>query len=219
MTLLSRLHSFQGFIHLLLLNIIEPASILELTSTVLELSRKLYKFFKRFLDAPEEIQEYLAALEAVRHVFLDIQEYVEMYQLSAFFKEDGMRLRVIEPTLKDCELEFKLQLSFVESMQPEKASSFIAKSRNQATWVLKKETIEGLTRKLEKLQSLLGLAIATSTGHVIQIYFFQRRTRRADTSPEKTISFCDRNWRPSVRKCIKSAGRTKLRPQNVRMFF
>ena len=89
-----------------------------------------------------------------------------MYQMSAFAVEDGMRLRVIEPALKDCELEFSLQLSFVENLRPEQRSSIFARSKKQGQWVLNKDTIEGLTKKLEKLQRLLSLAVITSTGHV-----------------------------------------------------
>ena len=144
----------------------DPVSVLELTCSVLALSQKLYKFFKAIHDAPEEIREYLSALETARRVFVDIQEYVEMYQMSAFAVQDGMPLRVIEPALKDCELEFSLQLSFVESLQPEQRSSFFAKSKKQGQWVLNKDTIERLTKKLEKLQRLLSLAVTTSTGHV-----------------------------------------------------
>lgn len=142
----------------------DPVSIFELTCTVLELSQKLYKFFNAIRDAPEEIRGYLSALEAIRRVFVDIQEYVEMYQLSAFVMEDGVRLRVIELALNDCEQEFALQLSFIEDSRPENASSFFAKAKKKVQWVFKKEIIEGLTRKLEKLQSLLSLAVATSTG-------------------------------------------------------
>ena len=124
----------------------DPVSVLELTCSVLALSQKLYKNFKAIHDAPEEIREYLSALETVRRVFADIQEYVGMYQMSAFAVEDGMRLRIIEPALKDCELEFSLQLSFVESLQPEQRSSLFAKSKKQGQWVLNKNTIEGLIR-------------------------------------------------------------------------
>ena len=142
----------------------EPVSILELTTTVLELSWKLYKLFKSIHDAPDEIVEYLAVLEAVRRSFQDVQEYAEIYQRSSYVSEDGLRLKVVEQALKDCELEFALQLSLVESMKPISASSFFTKSSHKVKWVLKKETIEGLTRKLEKLQNLLGLAVTTSTG-------------------------------------------------------
>ena len=144
----------------------DPVTILELTCSVLALSLKIYKFFRAIHDAPEEIREYLSALETTRRVFMDIQEYVEMHQMSAFALEDGMRLRVIEPALKDCELEFSLQLSFVESLQPEQRSSLFARSKKQGQWVLNKDTIEGLTKKLEKLQRLLSLAVTTSTGYV-----------------------------------------------------
>ena len=144
----------------------DPITILELTGTVLALSQKLYKFFKAIHDAPEEIRDYLSALETTRRVFVDIQEYVEMYQMSAFAVEDGMRLRVIEPALKDCELEFSLQLSYVESLQPEQRSSLFVRSKKQGQWVLNKDTIEGLTKKLEKLQRVLSLAVTTSTGYV-----------------------------------------------------
>ena len=143
----------------------DPVSILEFTCSVLALSQKLYKFFKAIHDAPEEIREYLSALETVRRVFVDIQEYVEMYQISAFAVEDGMRLRVIEPALKDCELEFSFQLSYVESLQPEQRSSIFTRSKKQGQWVLNKDTIKGLTKKLEKLQRLLSLAVTTSTGY------------------------------------------------------
>lgn len=144
----------------------DPGTILELTCSVLALSQKLYRFFKAIHDAPEEIREYLSALETTRRVFVDIQEYVEMYQMSAFAMEDGMRLRVIEPALKDCEQDFSLQLSFVESLQPEQCSSIFTRSKKQGQWVLNKDTIERLTRKLEKLQRLLSLAVTTSTGYV-----------------------------------------------------
>ena len=144
----------------------DPVTILELTGTVLALSQKIYKFFKAIHDAPEEIRDYLSALETTRHVFIGIQEYVEMHQMSSFAVEDGMRLRVIEPALKDCELEFSLQLSFVESLQPEQGSSIFARSQKQGQWVLNKDTIEGSTKKLEKMQQLLSLAVITSTGYV-----------------------------------------------------
>ena len=144
----------------------DPVTILELTCSVLALSLKIYKFSKAIHDAPEEIREYLSALETTRRVFMDIQEYMEMHQMSAFALEDGMRLRVIELALKDCELEFSLQLSFIESLQPEQRSSHFARSKKQGQWVLKKDTIEGLTKKLEKLQRLLSLAVTTSTGYI-----------------------------------------------------
>ena len=168
----------------------DPISILELTDTVLTLSQKLYKFFKAIHDASQHIREYLSILETVRCVFVDIKEYVEMHQLSPFAMEDGMQLRVIEPTLKDCELEFSLQLSYIENLQPKESFSVFTKSKKQAQWVLGKETIEGLTKKLEKLQHLLSLAVATSTGFVEHDYAsLSLQTRRADKYLGKMTSF------------------------------
>lgn len=95
----------------------EPASILELTSTVLDLSRKLYKFFKAVRDALKEIQEYLFVLDSVRRVFLEVRDYPRMYQKSAFYVEDGICLRVVQPLFKDCETEFTLQLVWTQ-IQP-----------------------------------------------------------------------------------------------------
>lgn len=143
----------------------ELASILELTTVVLKLSLKLYDFFNALRDAPEEIKEYLATLDLVRKAFCDVQDYMKRYGRSAFYAEDGMSLRVVEEALKDCEIEFSLQLSFVETMDPAKeAPAFIARSRNKAKWVRNKEIIQGLTRKLEKLQGFLNLAVTTSMG-------------------------------------------------------
>lgn len=142
----------------------EPFSIYELTSTVLKLSLKLYKFFRAVHDAPEEIQEYLSVLESIRRVFQDVQEYATLHQQSAFALQDGVQLRVVETVLKDCELEFALQLSYIEKIDPSSISSFFARSEKRIEWVLRKETVEGLTRKLENLQALLAMAVTTSTG-------------------------------------------------------
>lgn len=142
----------------------EPCSILELSSTVLKLSLKLYRFFKALHDAPEEVHEYLSVLESIRRVFQDVKEYAEAHLHSAFFEHDGMRLTVVEAALQDCELEFTLQLSNVEELDPATASSFFRAMGRQTKWVLRKETLEGLTKKLEKLQGLLSLAVMTSTG-------------------------------------------------------
>ena len=142
----------------------EPFSIYEVTATVLKVSWKLYKFFKAIQDAPEEVKEYLTTLESIRRVFQEVREYAAMHQNSEFRLQDGLQLSVVEPALKDCELEFTLQLSFIESLDPDATSSFFSRSRKRTEWVLRKETIEGLTRKLEKLQDLLNLALASSSG-------------------------------------------------------
>ncbi|MCJ1260626.1 hypothetical protein MMC22_000488 [Lobaria immixta] len=142
----------------------EPCSILELSSTVLKLSLKLYRFFKALHDAPEEVHEYLSVLESIRRVFQDVKDYAVAHLHSAFFEHDGMRLTVVEAALQDCELEFTLQLSNVEELDPATASSFFRAMGRQTKRVLRKETLEGLTKKLEKLQGLLSLAVMTSTG-------------------------------------------------------
>lgn len=160
----------------------EPCSILELSDTVLKLSLKLYRFFKAVHDAPEEIHEYLSVLESIRCVFQDVKDYAEAYIRSAFFEHDGMRLTVVEAALRDCELEFALQLSYVGDLDPATASSFFRSVERKAKWVLRKETLEGLTKKLEKLQGFLSVAVTTSTGllsanHPI-IRLFHRLTRK-----------------------------------------
>ena len=144
----------------------EPCSILELSSTVLKLSLKLYRFFKAIHDAPEEVHEYLSVFESIRVVFQDVKEYAEAHLRSAFFERDGIRLTVVEATLRDCELEFTVQLSYVEDLDPATASSFLKGTSRKTKWVLRKETLQGLTKKLEKLQHLLSLAVTTSTGLV-----------------------------------------------------
>lgn len=144
----------------------EPCSILELSSTVLKLSLKLYRFFKAVRNAPEEVHEYLGALESIRHVFQDVKEYAKAHLRSAFFEHDAMRLTVVEAALRDCELEFALQLSYVENLDPATASSLFSTTGRKTKWVLKKETLEGLTKKLEKLQGLLSVAVTTSIGLV-----------------------------------------------------
>ena len=147
----------------------EPCSILELSNTVLGLSLKLYRFFRAIHEAPGEIREYLGALDNIRCVFQDVKEYAEAHLHSAFFERDGLRLTVVEAVLQDCEREFALQLSYVEEMNPATTTLLRATSR-RTKWVLRKETLEGLTRKLEKLQGLLSVALMTSTGWVSALY-------------------------------------------------
>ena len=142
----------------------EPFSICEVTSTVLGLSLKLCTFFRAIKDAPKEIGDYLAVLESIRCVFMDVREYNSTHRQSLFASEDGLQLNFLEPALRDCELEFKLQLSFIESLDANSKASFFQRSRRRTEWVLRKTTIEGLTRKLEKVQGLLALAVATSSG-------------------------------------------------------
>src|SRR5271156_2262970 len=134
----------------------EPYSILELSNTVLKLSLKLYGFFKAVHDAPEEVHQYLSVLESIRCVFQDVKEYSEAHLRSAFFEHDGMCLTIVEAALRDCELEFALQRSYVEDLDPATASSFFRATGRKTKWVLRKETLEGLTKKLEKLQGLLS---------------------------------------------------------------
>lgn len=169
----------------------EPASILELTSTVLKLSGKLYNIFKAFRDAPEESREYLTVLESVRRVFQNVQDYAGTYQRSAFFVQDGMRMKVVQSALKDCELEFTFQLSLVESMNPDTGTSLFTKSKDRAKWVFKKENIEGLTRKLEKLQGLLSLAMTTSAGLLLSWNVVT--STNTDTILEQIVSSYERN--------------------------
>lgn len=142
----------------------EPCSILELSNTVLKLSWGLYQFFKAIRDAPEEIHGYLGVLENIRRVLQDVKVYAEDHWRSSFFGHDGMRLTLVEALLRDCELEFAIQLSYVEDLDPATGPSLFSSTGRKIKWVLKKETLEGLTKKLEKLQSLLIAAVTTSTG-------------------------------------------------------
>ena len=50
----------------------EPFSIHELSTTVLKMSWKIYRFFKAVHDAPIEVKEYLDTLENIRTVFVDV---------------------------------------------------------------------------------------------------------------------------------------------------
>lgn len=144
----------------------EPCSILELSSTVLKLSGKLYQFFRDIGDAPEEVHEYLGILETTRCVLQDVKEYTEERWHSSFFGHDGIRLTLVEALLRDCEMEFAIQLSCVEELDPATAPSFFRSTGRKVKWVLRKQTLKGLTKKLEKLQSLLIAAVTTSTGLV-----------------------------------------------------
>lgn len=143
-------------------------SIFEASTTVLTLCNKLFKFFKAVYDAPEEVREYLVVLESIRLVFQDVQDYASMHLKSSFSSEDGLQLLAVQQVLKDSELEFALQPSLVEKLDPSTAKSFFSKSTRRTEWVLRKETVEELTRKLEKVQSLLILAVSTSTGYVLK---------------------------------------------------
>ncbi len=144
----------------------EPCSILELSSIVLKLSGKLYQVFKAIGDAPEEVHEYLSVLETLRCVFQDVKEYTDEHWRSPFFGHDGIRLTLVEALLRDCESEFTLQLSYVEELDPATAPSVFRSTGRKVKWVLRKETLQGLTKKLEKLQALLMAAVTTSTGLV-----------------------------------------------------
>lgn len=142
----------------------DPVTILELTGTVISLSIKVYDFFKAVHDAPDDIQEYLHVLEQTRGVFQDTQDYCRRYISSSFHTNDGMELSIVQRTLEDCKLEFALQLSFIESLDPSSVSSFFRKAVRKTKFVLSEEKIEAFTQKLEKAQGLLSVAIATSTG-------------------------------------------------------
>lgn len=142
----------------------DPVTIFSLIITASELSAKLYRFFKALTDVREEVQEYLVVLDSIRVSFLDVKVYLQEHQQSSFATLDGIHLIILEKALKDCELEFTLQLSLVQSLDVSSASSVLGRSHRRTKWVLKKETIEGLTRKLEKSQSLLSSAIIISSG-------------------------------------------------------
>lgn len=132
----------------------------------MKLSWKLYQFLSAIGDAPEEVREYLGILGTIRCVFQDVKEYAEDHWRSSFFGHDGMRLTLVENLLRDCELEFAIQLSYVENLDPATASSFFKSMGRKTKWVLKKETLQGLTRKLKTLQKLLIAAMETSNGLV-----------------------------------------------------
>jgi hypothetical protein len=142
----------------------DPASIFSLIVTVSDLSSRLYGFFKALHDAPEEVREYLAVLERIRGLFVDVDVYVQEHQQSSFSTLDGICLTIVEKALKDCELEFSLQLTLVQDLDIDAASSLFGRAQRRTKWVLKKETINGLTRKLEKSQSLLSESILVSSG-------------------------------------------------------
>jgi hypothetical protein len=145
----------------------EACSIYELSATVLKLCEKLYKFFKALRDVPEEINEYLGALESTRVILADTQKYCELHQQSHFRTQDGMKLEVLYVTLKTCEIDFSYQLSLVESVDLRTASSWFSNLKHRTTWVFSKELIELSTSKLEKAQDRLHLAISASSGSVL----------------------------------------------------
>ena len=145
----------------------DPFSTYELSVTVLKLCEKLYKFFRALQNAPEDVKEYLEALESTRLVLSDTQKYCELHQQSPFRTQDGMKLEVLSVTLKTCEIDFSYQLSLVQSLDPRTASSWFSNLKHRTTWVFSKELIESNTSKLEKAQDRLHLAISASSGSVV----------------------------------------------------
>ena len=79
---------------------------------------------------------------------------------------DGMQLKVVESTPEDCEIKFAFRLPLVEGLSPDDRAPFWSRAGRNAHWVFK-DTIEGWTKKLEKLQGRSSLATIFSTGHVI----------------------------------------------------
>ena len=144
----------------------EPCSILELSNTVLKVSWKVYKFFKAISDAPEEVYEYLHIPEATRGVIQSLEVYAESHERSLSTRSKGLSVAVVEKVLQDCELEFAMQLSYVEHLDPHAAPSFFKSTARKTKWVLGKDTLESLTKKLEKTQSLLHIAVTALNGSV-----------------------------------------------------
>ncbi|KAF9869576.1 hypothetical protein CkaCkLH20_12969 [Colletotrichum karsti] len=142
----------------------DPGTILALSQIVIGLSIKIYDFFKTVHDAPKDILDYLLALEQTRVVFEDTQDYLRRHISSSFHIHDGLKLSIVQRTLEDCKLEFALQLSFIESLDPSTSSSFFKKAVRKTKFVLSEEKIEAFTQKLQRAQGLLSIAIATTTG-------------------------------------------------------
>lgn len=141
----------------------DPVTIFELTNTVVGLSIKIYDFFKGMHDAPRDIIEYLQALDKTKAVFEEVQDYLQRHISSTFHTHDGLQLDIVQRALEDCRLEFALQLSFIEKLDPAACDSFFKMSVRKAKWVLSEEKIEAFTAKLGKVQSLLSVAIASTT--------------------------------------------------------
>jgi hypothetical protein len=53
-----------------------PATIFMLIATSSNLSAKLYRFFEALVHAPEQVQEYLTAIDRIKISFLKTQAYL-----------------------------------------------------------------------------------------------------------------------------------------------
>jgi hypothetical protein len=127
----------------------ELCSILELSTTVLKLSTEVYLFFKAVHDAPGEVTEYLLALDGSRKIFVDVQQYAELHQQSAFTKVNRNQLDTLITILEECQLSFGVQVSLIHHYRAGSSESSFEKLRKRCKWAFGREALQSAVAKLQ----------------------------------------------------------------------
>jgi hypothetical protein len=144
----------------------EPCSILELSTTVIKLSAAVYGFFKDVHNAPRDVTEYLLVLEGSRKIFVDVQQYADLHEQSAFTKVHRNQLDTLTVVLEECQLSFGTQVSLIESYRSGCSELNFQKLRKRCEWVFGRDAIQSAGAKLQSSQTLLIQALNVSSGYV-----------------------------------------------------
>ncbi|KAI0145224.1 hypothetical protein GGR57DRAFT_517404 [Xylariaceae sp. FL1272] len=144
--------------------VMEPCSILELTSCVLKVVSQIYKFLKTVQNTPRDVRDYLVALENTRKVLAHVEDYILFHERTLFRAVDKTQLETISAVLQECKLTFTLQLSAVQKYDTQDTTSTWRQLRKKIGFGFGQESLNKCTTKLQAFQSLLNKALTASIG-------------------------------------------------------
>jgi len=147
----------------------DPLSITSSVIAILQLSNTVYKAAREYYtgvkDAPKEIKRLLKELEAFNDILIhlsDIAAKVHKNDKGSAMHENSQKRTSLPSVTKLLEPDAALHLCFAEMQQFMECVTAQKSSMKKALkWPFQKEEVYQMIRRLNKLQTLLEIAIAT----------------------------------------------------------
>ncbi|KAF2816868.1 uncharacterized protein BDZ99DRAFT_469952 [Mytilinidion resinicola] len=139
----------------------DPFAIIGLVDTAFGLGCKIYAFFSALKDAPKEIHRFHEELGVFNAVLEDVKQYVKVFTGSSFATEDGIKLKIIEMTLKQCEAEFRDIYDAIKTQDEKLSLSTLKKLGSSSSWVFDCDERERSTKRLSRARESLTIAFSS----------------------------------------------------------
>jgi hypothetical protein len=178
----------------------DPFAIIGLVDTAFSTCLALYEFFSAVAEAPDDIKHLVRQLGEFKHLFPLIRDYA--HGISQAPRSEGHLLAqdALFPMLQCCATDFDTVYAVIKDHSPENLSGW-RRLGKKISWVLEKDQIQDLTKRLEIAKTNLSLALQVSGGCDSSGERHKAQLTRAGTptsGSSKNLASCIRNRRLSV---------------------